>query len=76
MTREIPLLITGSSPAEGSGNMHAMRHNFFNINRHMVDDLREILTTRRRAARRTSRLTHRFSNVFSFMAVPQHIVND
>ena len=57
------------------GNMHAMRHNFFNINRWMVDDLREILTTRRRAKLRSSRMTHRFSNVWSFLAVPTHVVN-
>ena len=57
------------------GNMHAMRHNFFNINRWMVDDLREILTTRVRARLRTSRMTHRFSNVWSFLAVPTFVVN-
>ena len=57
------------------GNMHTMRHNFFNINRWMVDDLREILTTRRRARLRTSRMTHRFTNVWSFLAAPTHVVN-
>ena len=57
------------------GNMHAMRHNFFNINRWMVDDLREILVKKRRARMRTTRMTHRFSNVWSFLAVPTHVVN-
>ena len=56
-------------------NMHDMRHNFFNINKWMVDDLREILTTRNRAKLRSSRMTHRFNNVYSFLAVPAFVVN-
>ena len=57
------------------GNTHAMRHMNFNINRWAVDDLREIFTTRKRARYRTSRLVHRFRNVFSFMAAPSHVKN-
>ena len=57
-------------------NVHSMRHNFFNVNRWMVDDLREIITTQARARLRTSRMTHRFGNVWSFLAAPRHIVNE
>ena len=57
------------------GNIHSMRHLFFNLNRHAVDDLREIFTTRNRARARTSRITHRFANVYSFLAAPSHVVN-
>ena len=63
------------APLSSSLSPTPARHNFFNINRWMVDDLREILTTRNRARLRTSRMTHRFANVYSFLAVPTHIVN-
>ena len=55
-------------------NMHAMRHNFFDLNRLMVDDLRDILLSRRRAHERT-RLMARGGNVWSFLTPPRHIVN-
>lgn len=74
-TRNRPLEMDVIDVSWMDGNMHAMRHNFFNINRWMVDDLREILTTRNRARLRTSRMTHRFGNVYSFLAVPAHVVN-
>ena len=56
-------------------NVHEMRHNFFNLNRWMIDDIREIIMTQRRARLRTSRMTHRFTNVWSFLAAPNHVVN-
>ncbi|KOO21506.1 hypothetical protein Ctob_003494 [Chrysochromulina tobinii] len=56
-------------------NVHEMRHNFFNLNRWMIDDIREIVMTQRRARLRTSRMTHRFTNVWSFLAAPNHVVN-
>ena len=55
-------------------NMHSMRHNFFNLNRLMVDDLRDILTQKRRASLRP-RLTHISLNVYSFLNAPRHIKN-
>jgi len=61
-------------------NVHAIRHNYFNLNRWVVDDLREIILTRKRAERRESRMLRRNEteegNVFNFLAAPGHIVND
>jgi len=56
-------------------NVHAMRHNMFNVNRWVVDDLREIIYTQKRARFRNQRLIHRSGNVWSFLAAPKHIVN-
>jgi len=56
-------------------NVHAMRHNIFNVNRWVVDDLREIIYTQKRARFRNQRLIHRSGNVWSFLAAPKHIVN-
>jgi hypothetical protein len=55
-------------------NVHGyVRHAYFNINRWLVDDLREIITTGKRAAHRTHRLSHRAHNVWSPMAAPLHV---
>ena len=56
-------------------NVHSLRHSFFNVNRWIIDDLREILSTQRRARDRTARMTHRFANVYSFLAAPSYVVN-
>ena len=41
----------------------------------MIDDLREIITNQKRARLRTARMTHRFANVWSFLAAPNYVVN-
>lgn len=69
-----PLDIDVIDVSSMDNNMHAMRHNFFNLNRLMVDDLREILTQKRRASQRP-RLTHISLNVYSFLNAPRHIKN-
>lgn len=56
-------------------NVHALRHNSFGLNRMMVDDLRDVIVERRRAAQRRSRLIRRIGNVFSFLQPPPHVVN-
>ena len=56
-------------------NIHELRHNYFNVNRYMIDDIREVISTKRRAHLRTGRLTHRRGNVWSFLAAPKYIVN-
>jgi hypothetical protein len=56
-------------------NVHAIRHNSFGLNRMMVDDLREVMVDRRRAAHRRSRLVRKIGNVFSFLQPPPHVVN-
>jgi len=57
-------------------NVHSIRHNSFNLNRMMVDDLREVIVDRKRATQRRSRLIRRQGNVFSFLQPPSHVVND
>lgn len=37
-------------------NVHGMRHSFWNLNREIIEDLRELLVFRRRAADRSGRL--------------------
>jgi hypothetical protein len=56
-------------------NVQELRHNYFNVNRYMIDDIRELISTKRRAHLRTGRLTHRRGNVWSFLSAPKHIVN-
>lgn len=53
-------------------NVHGMRHCYFNLNSVLVDDLAEIVTTRRRACMRR-RLTHSVGNVWCFLAAPGHV---
>ncbi|KAG8457339.1 hypothetical protein KFE25_014068 [Diacronema lutheri] len=59
-----------------SSNVHALRHNSFNLNRSLVDDLREVIVEGKRAAQRRSRLVRRAGNVFTFLQPPSHVVND
>jgi hypothetical protein len=56
-------------------NIHGLRHNYFNVNRFMIDDIRDIISTKRRAHLRSGRLTHRRGNVWSFLGAPKYIVN-
>ena len=56
-------------------NVHALRHNYFNVNRWMLDDIRDTVVTRRRAHLRSGGLTHRRGNVWSFVGAPKYIVN-
>jgi len=53
-------------------NVHGLRHCYFNLNSFIVDDLAEIVTTRRRACMRR-RLTHSVGNVWCFLAAPSHV---
>merc|ERR1719424_2230738 len=57
------------------GNVHALRHNYFNVNRYMIDDIREAILTKSRAHLRSGRLTHRRGNVWSSLGAPKYIVN-
>lgn len=56
-------------------NVQSLRHNYFNVNRWMLDDIRETLIHKRRAHTRTGRMTHRRGNVWSFIGAPKYIVN-
>lgn len=37
-------------------NVHAMRHSFWNLNREIIEDIRELMVTRKRARQRMGRL--------------------
>uniref|UniRef100_A0A0G4H1T9 Transmembrane protein n=1 Tax=Chromera velia CCMP2878 TaxID=1169474 RepID=A0A0G4H1T9_9ALVE len=54
-------------------NVHSLRHAFYNMNREIVEDLREIITSRRRAKDRTSRLDRREGNVWVFRVAPPYV---
>lgn len=56
-------------------NVHGMRHNYFNLNRELVEDIRDLLVTQRRAHQRKSRLEWIGGNVFAFLVAPTHVVN-
>lgn len=56
-------------------NVHSMRHNYFNLNHGLIEDIRDLLVTQRRAHQRTSRLEWLGSNVFAFVVAPTHVVN-
>ena len=63
-------------------NVHGPRHNFFNVNRWLIDDLLEVIVTQKRARARTHRLSRlkraygqKSGNVWAFLAAPAHIVN-
>ncbi|CEM02740.1 unnamed protein product [Vitrella brassicaformis CCMP3155] len=56
-------------------NVHAIRHVFYTLNREIIDDIREILTTRRRARQRTSRLDRREGNVWVYRVAPSFLVS-
>eukprot|EP00992_Anisonema_acinus_P010910 TRINITY_DN6970_c0_g1_i3.p1 TRINITY_DN6970_c0_g1~~TRINITY_DN6970_c0_g1_i3.p1 ORF type:complete len:147 (-),score=22.50 TRINITY_DN6970_c0_g1_i3:140-580(-) len=55
-------------------NVHTVRHNYFTLNRELVEDLRELIVARKRATVR-DRLLHRTGNVYSFLAAPSCVVN-
>lgn len=53
-------------------NIQGMRHSGF-VNRSIIEDIRDIITTGRRAHLRNVRLQQRSENVFSFVVAPAHI---
>ncbi|CAG8499202.1 26330_t:CDS:2 [Racocetra persica] len=60
-------------------NIHKMRHNFFNLNRLLVDDLSDIIVFGRRAGERKTRLSRKYvgreSVVYTFLVAPSYVVN-
>jgi len=54
-------------------NMNEDFHGYFNINRAMVDDLYELIVTRKRAEERTSRLKL-YAGIYRFTIVPSSVV--
>ncbi|KAI3661842.1 hypothetical protein MP638_003850 [Amoeboaphelidium occidentale] len=56
-------------------NVHEMRHMYFNLNKIVVDDYRDIVLNQKRAAFRDGRLLHIDSNVYTFLNAPSYVVN-
>mmetsp|Transcript_25480 Transcript_25480/g.71262 ORF Transcript_25480/g.71262 Transcript_25480/m.71262 type:complete len:747 (+) Transcript_25480:361-2601(+) len=58
-----------------NANVHVTRHMFFSLNREFVEDLRDLVTTLRRAGQRP-RLEPRGGNVYSFLVAPPFVKAD
>mmetsp|Transcript_45198 Transcript_45198/g.72461 ORF Transcript_45198/g.72461 Transcript_45198/m.72461 type:complete len:1349 (-) Transcript_45198:1079-5125(-) len=56
-------------------NVHSLRHNYFNLNPILVEDLQELIVTGRRASERST-LLHREGNIYSYCQAPACVVND
>ncbi|KAG0370445.1 hypothetical protein BGZ54_006338 [Gamsiella multidivaricata] len=65
-------------------NIHSIRHNFFNLNRMLVDDLYDVVVLGRRASEREGRLSSRWTfseegeengEVYTFLCAPSYVVN-
>ncbi|TMW62036.1 hypothetical protein Poli38472_009529 [Pythium oligandrum] len=57
-------------------NVHSLRHNYFNLNPTVVDDIRNLIVSRRRAASRRGLLqTMSADNVYIFLVAPSHVKN-
>ena len=55
--------------------VQGFRHMSFNLNSSLVEDLRDLLVTQRRAHQRRGRLEPRGGNVFSFLVAPSFVKN-
>jgi len=65
-------------------NIHSIRHNFFNLNRMLVDDLYDVVVLGHRAREREGRLSSRWTfsedgvqngSVYTFLCAPSYVVN-
>ncbi|ETI53462.1 hypothetical protein F443_03582 [Phytophthora nicotianae P1569] len=57
-------------------NVHAIRHNYFNLNPTIVDDLRHLIVMKKRASSRPGLLkTTSAENVYIFLVAPSHVKN-
>lgn len=56
-------------------NVHAMRHTFWNLNREIIEDIRELMVTRKRARQRIGRLDRRERNVWVYRVAPSFLTS-
>ncbi|PHJ22047.1 transmembrane [Cystoisospora suis] len=56
-------------------NVHAMRHSYWPLNREIIEDIRELVVTRKRARQRTSRLDRREGNVWVYRVAPSSLTS-
>ena len=56
-------------------NVHSMRHNYFNVNPTLVEDIREVIENKHRARDRNG-IMRTEGNVYIFLVAPSHIKKD
>lgn len=56
-------------------NVHNLRHSFWNLNRGIIEDIRELMVTRKRARQRTGRLDRRDGNVWVYRVAPAFLTS-
>ncbi|EEA04746.1 uncharacterized protein CMU_038120 [Cryptosporidium muris RN66] len=56
-------------------NVSTMRHNNWNLNREVIEDLRELVVTRKRAYQRSTRLDKREGNVWVYRLAPSYVTS-
>ncbi|CRG98430.1 conserved Plasmodium protein, unknown function [Plasmodium relictum] len=54
-------------------NVHTLRHSYWSLNREIIEDIRELIVTRKRARQRTSRLDRREGNVWVYRVAPSYL---
>ncbi|EKX73023.1 conserved hypothetical protein [Theileria equi strain WA] len=54
-------------------NVHAMRHSYWFLNREVMEDLRDLIVSRKRAEQRTSRLDRSLGNAWVYRVAPVNI---
>jgi hypothetical protein len=55
-------------------NIHAVRHMYFNLNKFVIDDILDLISTWQRASKREHRLVNIGGNVYAFLAAPSYLV--
>ena len=56
-------------------NMHSLRHNYFNLNPVLIQDLRQLITTRKSASERKNTLVRSHDNIFTYLCSPSIVTN-
>jgi esterase/lipase superfamily enzyme len=59
---------------EVDANVHAARHSYHSLNKFIVDDVVEIMCTRKRASERSHRLLNIKNNIYGFLSAPSFVV--
>lgn len=57
-------------------NIHSLRHAAFNVNRSLLEDIREVIVSRKRAWSRDDRLIHKDGNFYAFISTPSSVTSD
>ncbi|KAI8896535.1 hypothetical protein BC833DRAFT_597162 [Globomyces pollinis-pini] len=74
-THHIPLDMDVINCSDLDMNVHVARHAYFNLNKYVVDDIIDLMTTGKRAHDRDHRLLNIESNVYGFLSAPSYVVS-